>query len=396
MRIALYHNLPSGGAKRVVYEHCRGLTTAGHEVVVYEPETAESEFCPLTEVASQVIQVPLTWPAGGSPLRTLANYNRLTATQERLARQLNAQGFDLLYVHHDLFETAPSLLRFATLPTVYFCQEPSRRSFEVPPVEGPPQPCPLPARTLWRRALPLRPAMQIPARYRLLNERTNTLAATLVLANSAFSCESILRAHGRRARRLTLGVDLGFYRPDDTPREPFILSVGGFALHKGFRFLVRSLAQVPVAQRPRLVLAGDREAPHERELLEKLAADLGVDLTVRLRVSEESLRTLYRRASLFVYAPYLEPLGLTPLEAMACETPVLGVREGGVRETVIEGVNGRLVDRDEAQFAAALQTLLAQPEELRQMGRQAREYVQQKWTWEQSLRELLSVFQTML
>ena len=131
MRIACYHNLPSGGAKRVVREHCRGLRAAGHEVVVYELETADHDFCDVSDVADRVLRVPYTWheplrrgPKGRwlIPLRNLAllyrGHCRLAQIGARVAEEMGAGGFDLAYVHHDMFETAPSLLRYASIPTV--------------------------------------------------------------------------------------------------------------------------------------------------------------------------------------------------------------------------------------------------------------------------------------
>ena len=412
MRIACYHNLPSGGAKRVLVEHCRGLREAVHEVVVYEPTTAESDFCDMLKVASRVVRVPFTWkslpPSSGPlgiPLSLLnaaflyPSYRRLSAMQARLAEEIDAAGYDLLYVHHDRYETAPTLLRYARTPTVYFCQEPARRVFEAPLVEGRQRAeRPVSAGSLWWRAVLGKPLVDQHVRYRQLNEQINTRAATMVLANSSYSCESILRAHGRVARRCTLGVDTGLFSPDPEGREraPYVLSVGAFYVQKGFRFLIRALAEAPAERRPRLVLAGDRARAEEVTALQELAAQLGVDLTVHVRLTDELLCDLYRRARLFLYAPYLEPLGLTALEAMACGTPVLGVREGGVRETVVEGVSGRLAEHEEKLFAEALVEMLGDVEALQAMGRTAREYVCEKWTWGKSVEHLLSHFAEVL
>jgi glycosyltransferase involved in cell wall biosynthesis len=409
MRIAVYHNLCSGGAKRVAYEHCRALVAAGHVVEVYEP-AAEPGFCDVTEVASAVTHIHCPWrevpPSHGwrklgvglaNCLLMPDGYRRLAAMQRKLAAQLDRGGYDLVYVHHDIYETAPSLLRFLKTPSVYYCQEPARGVFEAPLAET----LPPPARgatvlQLLAKAVFSRPFAAINVRYRMLNERLNTLSATLVLANSYYSCESILRAHGRVARRCTLGVDTAFFTPGEAPREDFVLSVGGFWPQKGFRFVIRALGQVPSAVRPPLVLVGDRQHPAEVAYLEALAREQGVTLTTHLRVTDDLLRDLYRRARLFVYAPYLEPLGLTPLEAMACGAPVLGVREAGVRETVVDGSNGGLADHNEAQFAATLQEMLARPEELGRMGEWARRYVEEHWTWEKSLADLLGLFQETL
>jgi glycosyltransferase involved in cell wall biosynthesis len=80
----------------------------------------------------------------------------------------------------------------------------------------------------------------------------------------------------------------------------------------------------------------------------------------------------------------LEPFGLVTLEALACGTPVVAVCEGGPREILVEGVTGRLVPRDEANFADALDALLADPKSAAQMGAHGRDDVRSNWTWEAS------------
>lgn len=406
MRIALYHNLPSGGAKRVVFEHTRRLRQRGHEVLVFEPQTADQGFLDVAAVATERHLLPYEWrppelrrglarlPQAVRNLRLMRdNYCRLAALQGQLAEQLAARPVDLVYVHHDLFETAPSLLRYTGLPTVYFCQEPHRPLYECPLAEGQAVESPPPsAQQLWSRARAVSPLTAYIHAYRMLNERTNTRAARLVLANSAYSAESLLRAHGRPARFCRLGVDHEFFTPGDAARADYVLSVGGLHPAKGFRFLLRALALVPEAARPPLVLVADRAEPGELEQLQALAAGLGVALTVRLRVSEDQLRDLYRRARLMLYAPYLEPLGLVALEAMACGTPVLGVKEGGVRETVVEGVSGWLAERDEALYAARLQDLLARPEAVAALADSSVAHVRAQWTWEHSVEHLLRLF----
>lgn len=395
MRIALYHNLPSGGARRVVYEHTRRLVSAGHEVVLYQPQTGHADRCDPATVASHTQVLPFALPRLPGPLHHLGpalGYRRLERLQRAVAAAIEADGCDLLYAHHDRFETAPTLLRLVRIPAVYFCQEPFRGGFEAPLVaEGEVSgPAGSTARLL-ARSLFANPLAETMRRYRLLNERTNTLAATVVLANSSYSCESILRAHGCVARRCTLGVDRDCFTPGGV-KQDYVLSVGAFHPLKGFRFLIRALACLPPSQRPPLKIAGDRAAPAEEEYLRQLARDRGVELTTQQGVTDDELRDLYRGARVFLYAPYLEPLGLTPLEAMACGTAVLGVREGGVRETVAEGRTGRLAERDEMRYAGELAALLADPLQTDRLAAAGPGYVRERWTWERSVTELLDHF----
>jgi glycosyltransferase involved in cell wall biosynthesis len=65
--------------------------------------------------------------------------------------------------------------------------------------------------------------------------------------------------------------------------------------------------------------------------------------------------------------------------------PVVGVREGGVRETVVDGVTGLLTERDPQQFADAVRALLSDPAYAARLGQQAREHTERHWTWDASV-----------
>ena len=102
-----------------------------------------------------------------------------------------------------------------------------------------------------------------------------------------------------------------------------------------------------------------RPSPAPRRAL-RLAASLGVAFEARENVSERAVGGGLNRASMMVYAPRLEPFGYAPLEANACALPVVAVAEGGVRETVVDGENGLVVE-DEASMAHAVERLRDDP-----------------------------------
>src|SRR5580658_6941255 len=59
MRIAVWHNLPSGGGKRALYDHVSGLLDRGHEVESWCPPTADQEFLPLGDLIVEHV-APMT------------------------------------------------------------------------------------------------------------------------------------------------------------------------------------------------------------------------------------------------------------------------------------------------------------------------------------------------
>ena len=209
-----------------------------------------------------------------------------------------------------------------------------------------------------------------------------------MLTNSAFSRENLYRVYGIDAHLCYLGVDLDTFRFLSLPKENFVLSVGGIVPQKGFDFLMRSLAHIDSAKRPRLMIVGNQNNPDERTYLESLALELGVDAQFCNMISDEELVRLYNRALLTVYMPIMEPFGFVPIESMACGTPVVGVREGGVRETVIHEQTGLLADRNPKPFAAAIESLLSDPVRREVYGQQGRDIVAKRWSWDQSVNHL--------
>lgn len=394
MRIAIYHNLPSGGGKRALYEMTRHLVEK-HDVDVYTLSAAEHDFCDLrTHCQRHVIfpfqPLPLARRPFGRLNQSIRSLDllRLRTLQRQIAVQIDAAGYDIVFVHNCQYGQSPSLLGFLQTPSVYYCQEPPRQIHE-PPVARP--------YTRYSRAQRLGNLVDpLPGLYnRTLAalDRKNVHAARLVLVNSAYSRESLYRIYGIFARVGYLGVDTARFHPMALPKEDFVLSVGALNPRKGFDFLIHSLAVMESSERPRLVIVSNYTDEREGQYLAQLAAHLQVEVAFHHQISDAQLVALYNQARATVYAPIMEPFGFVPLESLACGTPVVGVREGGVRETIVHGVTGLLTERDPRAFATALGTVLANPAWASELGQNGMRHVREAWTWEASLSQLEAILQ---
>jgi glycosyltransferase involved in cell wall biosynthesis len=393
VKIAVVQNLPSGGARRALVEHCRGLRARGHTVEAFYPDTADEAFLPLEPVVDRVH----VWRAPPPPAREASLFGKvgpgaafraarlvraLIRIHREMATAVDRGGFDVALVGHDMFTHAPRALRYLRTPSAYYCQEPLRFVYEAPVGIAVRSGGGFLARTLRTAATAAAKRVLKPM------DARSVRAARMILANSVYSHESILRAYGRSARVVYLGVDAAHFRPLDVPRERIVLSVGAMHPAKGFDFVIASLARIPETRRPALVIVSDRGYGVYRGLLEAQARSAGVRLRIEERASEDELVRWYNRAAVLAYAPYLEPFGLVALEAMACGTPVVAVAEGGTRESVRAGETGLLTPREAGAFAEALDRVLSDVALGSGLAAAARADVAQRWTWGESARQL--------
>jgi glycosyltransferase involved in cell wall biosynthesis len=153
-----------------------------------------------------------------------------------------------------------------------------------------------------------------------------------------------------------------------------LLHVGRLGWEKNVEFIIRGFQYI-VALRPDtwLVLVGD--GPH-RPVLEKLVRELNlVNKVIFLgRISKEQLIDAYRQATLFVFASKTETQGLVVMEALAAGLPVVALNAMGVRDFILQGKTGLLVEEDEKLFADACLSLLNDPERRKTMGQTARQW----------------------
>src|SRR6476660_2487586 len=105
MRIAIWHNLPSGGGKRALYYHVRGLVERGHQIEAWCPPTADRTYLPLDElVREHVVDYPWQARRLKNPLRRAwANYSNMVAKIGALeehcrecAREMEQKGFEVI------------------------------------------------------------------------------------------------------------------------------------------------------------------------------------------------------------------------------------------------------------------------------------------------------------
>ncbi len=394
MNIAWCHNAVTGGAKRAGQEFVRELSRRGHVIdefiVADEPI---DDYLPLQPFVRATYRTALGKPPVPPDLRpylleTTAAFAyqwfRARMTERALrqtADRINHGDYDLVNIDQHPFCWVAGLLPYLRRPAVVYSHEVSMQRYLTEPV----QPTGAGLRGVYARWCQAPIAMARQAKER--REANRIRLAPLVLTNSRYSVD-LWAQRGHDAKLCYYGVDHQLFRPLGLPVEPMVLSVGRLVPAKGHDLVIESIAALPPEQRPRVVVATpETTAVYVRLVddLRRLACERQVELQIMFAPEQDELVRLYNQALAMIFVPQMEPFGLVAIEAMACGTPVIGVREGGLPESVVDGVTGLLVERDASQIAAAVQTLRAQPELRERLGRQAREHIERSWTWERAV-----------
>jgi phosphoheptose isomerase len=202
----------------------------------------------------------------------------------------------------------------------------------------------------------------------------------------------------RPLARLELGLD---------PAERILLQLGRIVPRKGVDNAIRGLGSL-VHDRgvpARLLVVGgstrepDLDADPELARLAEVAREARVEDRVEFvgRRDRHELATYYNAADIFISTPWYEPFGITPLEAMACGTPVLGSNVGGIKFSVRDGETGYLVPpNDPATLAERAAHLYKHPKLMTVFGRQAIRRVNDLFTWERVAASMAALYDDVL
>jgi alpha-maltose-1-phosphate synthase len=244
-----------------------------------------------------------------------------------------------------------------------------------------------------------------------------------VIAVSEQMKTDVVEAYGidpEKVRVIHNGIDPHFYQPtfDNEllrslgvqPDMPFILFVGRITRQKGISNLIEAARYIN--KNCQIVLcAGAPDTPEIATETETLIDNLKAVREHVVLISEmlprEKVKVLYSHASVFVCPSLYEPFGIINLEAMSCETPVVGSAVGGIPEIIVEGETGYLVSLESVSrtnfnpknplefqqaLASKVNALLDNSELAKKMGKAGRQRVLEKFSWESIAKSTLDFY----
>jgi glycosyltransferase involved in cell wall biosynthesis len=365
MKIAIYHELNQGGARRAINEFAKQLSTTNEVVDLYTIGDGNIDEAKIYSKAHFYKFNTKTWIGNNWKIRLYKDtieLFKLLLLSKRIASDINEKKYDLVLVTASQFIETPFILNFLKAPKYFYCQDPYYRIIYEPDLFN----------------------SQNLNRFKILYERENRFIRKyldlwnvkkidVVICASKFIQEKFYLTYGKKGVIVYGGVDCNFFSPGNKiNKEIDVLFVGSKEFMDGYPLLEDILSKISTKIKVKQILS-------ENDWL-----------------TDVQIRDYYRKSKLLIAAAYNEPLGLVPLEAMACGVVVLAVNEGGHKETIINGKTGYLMDRNAKQFAEKIESLLKNPELLKKLSNNAKKNMNEKWTWNGKGKNLDKILSTHL
>lgn len=386
MRIAVWHNLPSGGAKRALYDQVRVLKERGHYMEAWTTDYLSEDYLSLSSEIKEHCK-PLVKEIDRinqfkSPLkRTKRTTELLKSHCKECVEEIESQKFDLIFANSCAISYMPFLGLFSKLPVIVFLGEPNRALYEANEAGNTWE---LPEYKLSPRGIYsyykdlLRTYSR---RIQVCEEIAASKSNTRILVNSLFSRESVKRAYGIESEVCYLGVDENHFLIDEkVGKQPFVVGMGRISRAKNIEAALTVISRIPENIRPALKWISNGYVPDYLERISRMAKELNVDFIPIIDIDDSTLIGTLNEASIMIYTSHLEPFGLAPVEANMCGTFVIAIAEGGVRESIQHGINGFLVNRNlPEEMAKLIIPFCTDPEYAARMGHQARVHAVKYW-----------------
>jgi len=359
MKIAFFHELPYGGARRAVLEFGKAMEKDHRVELFYIDEKKEEKAEKIFNKAKFYKFTPRIWNGNDWKSKLYKDsfeLIKLYRLHKEIAQKIDGEKYDFVFVHGSKYTQAPFILRFLKTKSIYYCQEPLRMVYE--------DLFDIPKELSFSRKFYER----INRNNRRLIDKLNAKKSDIMLANSRFTKKNIKSWLGLDSVVSYMGIDPKRFYSEKIVKEFDLLFVGSREEIDGYAFFVNSIEKMP-------------KKPKVRWLLRE---DEWID-------DDSKLRQIYSKSKILVCTAYKEPFGLLPIEAQACGLAVVAVKEGGYLDTVDDNRTGILFKRDEKELANLLTHLLNDNKKIKNFSENALENVKKNWTWEINANKIIDI-----
>lgn len=248
-------------------------------------------------------------------------------------------------------------------------------------------------------------------------------AVIAVSKDTKADVERLFNVKPERLKVIYNGIDTEEYKKTDSvsnisnfgfdPKKPYVLFVGRITRQKGIIHLVNAIKYIN-PDIPVVLCAGAPDTPEIKAEMENAVKEVTKTRKnvywVQEMVSTEAKIELYSHAGVFCCPSIYEPFGIINLEAMACETPVVASAVGGIKEVVIPGETGTLVevkqmdhspfepldpDKFSRDLAKGINDLWGNPELCKKMAAAGRKRVEDTFSWTSIAKQTVELYKSL-
>ena len=318
--IAIYENLPSGGANTLLRSNRRYLKKK-YTIKNINDKKYTTKLNGLLEYLYYI-------------------YVKQYFIQNSLKIQLS--GAQILISYHTWVSKSPLILRQRKIPEIYICHEPPREYYDKQVI--------LVSSIKDKIINFLRSGIKIIDRKNIKYNKN-----LFVIVNSLKSRKNINRIYGINSTVVYPGIDIhkfGNYS-SITNRENIILCVGSINKLKNQLGVLKHISYT-------VIFAGNGGDSKYIQELHKYAINTGIKISVYLNLNEITLISLYKKSKIFIYDPVNEPFGIVILEALRVGIPLLVSSEGGGYAERLNANTGYILSKhDKNGWGNAINELLS-------------------------------------
>lgn len=220
-------------------------------------------------------------------------------------------------------------------------------------------------------------------------------ANTIVSSSNVMACEISKYTKSKSIEVIPFGVDCLNFKPHESPKSNECIVIGTVkSLKKIYRIdmLIEAFSKIDKRFNTQLMIVGGGE---EENNLKKLARKLEVDSKVHFvgAIKNYDLPRLYNVMDIFVSLSKFESFGVSTVEAMACELPVISSDAPGFKEVVINKETGVMITNPNADIVAeTMEVMIIDRNMRKEMGKKGRKRVLELYDWEKNVTDMINVF----
>jgi hypothetical protein len=323
MKIAIFHNLPEGGAIKAL----EGVvTTIKHRYskdlridlyTIGDRQVYKSRHINVERIASSHSHVQLKTPCDLLRKIHFLIFD-LDKYHKKVANDINSKDYDICFVCHDHLTKSPHILRHIKHKKVYILHEPQREYYE----------------NIFLHINSFRNLLGIILMYPIkIIDRINATFADIILVNSQYSKEVIKKVYKMDSMILypTLHINTQ-KRSINNTRQPSIVLLGSLNKTKGiiqvleyFRHYIRTETDI-------IIISNSSKNDIDQSLGKYKASHV----RILHNPSDKKIKYIFTQARLAIFNYRFEPFGLSAIEAQLYGCEVIGRKEAGLQETIVD------------------------------------------------------------